>query len=68
MEADIALMRALPNMRVLCPADYNQAIQMVIAMGESNATEYIRVARADFPVFLDMNMPIEIGKAQHLLE
>jgi transketolase len=52
-KADIAMMRALPNVRVFSPADYNQAIQMVSAMAESHDVDYIRVTRADFPVFLD---------------
>jgi transketolase len=54
-------------MRVYSPADYNQAMQMIVAMGESDATEYIRITRADFPLFLD-DTPIEIGKAQKLLD
>jgi transketolase len=68
MEADIAMMRALPNVRVFSPADYHQAIQMVSAMADGHDVDYIRVTRADFPVFLDPNSPIEIGKAQKLLE
>lgn len=67
MESDIAMMRALPDVRVLSPADYNQAIQMVAAMADGAGVDYIRVTRADFPVFLD-DTPIEIGKAQKLLE
>ncbi len=66
MGEDIAMMRAIPGMRVLCPADYGQAIQMVAAM-TGDETEYIRVTRADFPVFLD-ETPIEIGKVQKLLD
>jgi transketolase len=53
MEGDIAMMRALPNVRVFAPADYNQAIQMVSAMADGHDVDYIRVTRADFPVFLD---------------
>lgn len=67
MESDIAMMRALPDVRVLSPADYNQAIQMVAAMADGAGVDYIRVTRADFPVFLD-NTSIEIGKAQKLLD
>lgn len=67
MTEDIAMMRALPNVRVFSPADYNQAIQMVAAMAEGHEVDYIRVTRADFPVFLDES-PIEIGKAQKLLD
>lgn len=68
MIEDIAMMRALPGVRVFSPADYNQAIQMVTAMGESSTTEYIRVTRSDFPVYLDPTIPLEIGKAQKLLD
>jgi len=68
MIEDIAMMRALPGVRVLSPADYGQAIQMVAAMADGGGTDYIRVTRADFPVFLDASIPIEIGKAQKLLD
>lgn len=60
MEGDIAMMRALPDVRVFSPADYNQAIQMVAAMAEGKGTDYIRVTRADFPVFLDPAAPLEL--------
>lgn len=68
MIEDIAMMRALPEIRVFSPADYNQTIQMVAAMAEGKGTDYIRVTRADFPVFLDPAIPLEIGKAQKLLD
>lgn len=68
MESDIAMMRALPDVRLFSPADYNQAIQMVAAMADGAGVDYIRVTRADFPVFLEPNAPLEIGKAQKLLD
>ncbi len=68
MESDIAMMRALPNVRVFSPADYNQAIQLVSAMADGHDTDYIRVTRADFPVFLDPSISLEVGKAQKLLD
>ena len=68
MEGDMAMMRALPNVRVFSPADYNQAIQLVAAMAEGHDTDYIRVTRADFPVFLDPTISLEVGKAQKLLD
>ncbi len=40
---------------------------MVAAMADGEGVDYIRVTRADFPVFLD-DTPIEIGKAQKLLD
>jgi len=68
MEGDVAMMRAIPSVRVFSPADYNQAIQMVALMAESHGTDYIRVTRADFSIFLDPDAPIELGKAQKLLD
>lgn len=67
MEGDIAMMRAIPSVRVFCPADYNQAIQMVDLMASGTGVDYIRVTRSDFPIFLE-ETPIELGKAQKLLE
>jgi transketolase len=68
MIEDIALMRAVPGVRVFSPADYSQAIQLVALMAEGAGTDYIRVTRADFPIFLDPGIPLEIGKAQKLLD
>lgn len=66
MESDIALMRSIPLVRVFSPADYSQTMQLIQTIGGDNTTDYIRVTRADFPVFLDDDF--EIGKAQQLLE
>jgi len=67
MESDIALMRSIPTVRVFSPADYTQTIQIVEAIGgNTTTTDYIRVTRADFPVFLD-GTDFEIGKVQKLL-
>lgn len=41
---------------------------MVALMAESHGTDYIRVTRADFSIFLDPDAPIELGKAQKLLD
>ncbi len=65
MESDMALMRALPDVRIFSPADYGQAIQIVQSMN-SDTLDYIRVTRADFPIFLSEEA-IEIGKIQQLL-
>lgn len=67
MESDIALMRSIPSVRVFSPADYSQTIALIEAIGETTPTDYVRVTRADFPVFLD-NADFEIGEAQKLLE
>lgn len=44
---DIAIMRALPNMTVLCPGDARQAYAMVHAASEWDGPVYMRVTRSD---------------------
>lgn len=45
---DIALMRAVPNMTVLCPIDAIETTKMVRAMVEYNGPVYLRLNRNDF--------------------
>jgi transketolase len=68
MESDIALMRSIPTVRVFSPADATQTAQMIEKIGAENTTDYIRVTRAEFPLFLDSSIDFEIGKAQKLLD
>lgn len=66
---DIALMRVIPNMTVICPADANETRKAVFAAAELNGPVYIRLARAETPVFEgEMDMPFELGKANVLLD
>ncbi len=44
---DIALMRALPNMTVLCPGDARQMAAMVKAAAQLDGPVYLRVTRSD---------------------
>ena len=63
---DIALMKVLPNMTVLVPADYNQAKAATIAAAEHVGPVYIRLGRSKMPCFLPEDEPFVIGKAQLL--
>jgi transketolase len=63
---DIAIMRALPNMTILDPCDYNQAKLLIKAAYGIKGPVYIRMARIATPVFTDENDAIEIGKVQKL--
>lgn len=66
---DIAMMRVLPNMTVLSPADASQAKLMTIkAIEELNTPVYIRFGREAVPDFLEENDELEIGKGQTLKE
>jgi len=60
---DIGLMKLLPNMVVLNPADYNQTKMATIAAVEHYGPVYIRYGRPKVPNFTPLNQPFEIGKA-----
>jgi transketolase len=63
---DIALMRALPNMTIVVPCDYEQAKAATIAVAEMQGPAYLRLSRANVPLFTDENAHFEIGKADIL--
>lgn len=63
---DIALMRTLPNMTVLVPADGIETRKATIAAAAHDGPVYIRLAREKAPVFTTEDTPFEIGKASVL--
>ncbi len=63
---DITLMRVLPNMKVLSPADYWETKKMVRAMAEIDGPCYIRVNRNDVPVVTGEDEPFEFGKVRQM--
>ncbi|MBU4439582.1 MAG: transketolase family protein [Acetobacterium sp.] len=60
---DIALMRVIPNMTVLSPADAVETEKMMDAALAINGPVYIRLGRSDVPVLFDENYVFEVGKA-----
>ncbi|MCL4128948.1 UNVERIFIED_CONTAM: hypothetical protein GTU68_040895 [Idotea baltica] len=60
---DIAMMRAMPNMTVINPCDYNQTKAATIALADHVGPAYLRFGRPKVPVFTDPNQKFEIGKA-----
>lgn len=60
---DVSLMRALPNMKILNPASYSEAIKIVeyLCNTELDSPHYLRLGRQ--PV-IDVEMPFEFGKGQ----
>ncbi len=60
---EISIMRCLPNMRVVVPADYFETKKATLAAAESYGPIYIRFGREKVPVITDENTPFEIGKA-----
>ena len=65
---DIGMMKMLPNMTVICPADYEQTRQATLAIADIQGPVYLRFGRPKLPVFYKENTPFEIGKAQKLME
>jgi transketolase len=68
MLEDIPLMRALPNMVVIAPADSLEAERATLAMAQDKRPNYMRLAREGTPVFTTDKTPFEIGLAYVLRE
>ncbi len=65
---DMAIMRTLPNMTVLCPADAYEAFAATKALAAFDGPAYMRMGRADFPVVTEEGEPFVIGKAKLMRE
>jgi len=63
---DISLMRTLPNMVVLCPADAVETKQCIFKAVEYDGPVYIRLGRAKVPVIFDENYEFQLGKGVQL--
>ncbi|HPF12686.1 MAG: transketolase family protein [Planctomycetes bacterium] len=68
MLEDIALMRVLPHMRVIVPADGVEAAQAVRAVAAAPGPFYVRLSRASTPVIFSEDYRFEIGKGSILRE
>ena len=64
---DIGLMRMIPGMTVIVPADAKEARKATFALAAFKGPVYMRLARLATPVF-DEEYPFEIGKANVLRE
>lgn len=65
---DFAIMRVLPNMKVICPADYLEAKKATRAITETFGPFYMRTSRAAVPIITKPEDPFVIGKANILRE
>ena len=64
---DLALMRVIPGMTVIVPADAAEARKATLALADFQGPAYLRLARLATPVFTE-DQPFEIGKANVLRE
>ena len=58
---DMAIMRAMPNMTVICPADANETVQAVKAIVNMDGPCYLRLNRNDYDNVTAEDKPFEIG-------
>ncbi len=65
---DIALMRSIPGMVIINPADDIEARAAVLAAAEHNGPVYMRFGRLAVPRIFDEDYKFEIGKAVTLKE
>lgn len=68
MLEDIALMRVLPGMRVLVPADYVAAKAAIRLAAATPGPFYIRLGRAAVPLIYGDDYSFELGRARVLRE
>ena len=65
---DMGILRTIPNMTVIMPADYASAKKLVRAAAEFDGPVYLRFTRDAVPVIYDENTEFVIGKANKLRE
>jgi len=65
---DIAVMRAMPNLVVVAPADATEVKKILPLVAEHNGPVYVRISRADTALVFDENHKVEIGKGVLLQE
>ena len=68
MLEDIALMSALPNMRVLVPADYESACAALRLAAATPGPVYVRMGRAKVPQVYEPGFEMELGGSRTLRE
>ncbi len=63
---DMGILRTVPNMTVVMPADYWSARKLVRAAAEFDGPVYLRFTRDAVPVIYNENDTFELGKAKQL--
>ena len=65
---DMGILRTIPNMTVIMPADYASARRLVRAAAEFDGPVYLRFTRDAVPVIYGEDEVFEIGRAKKLRE
>lgn len=64
---DIAIMRVIPRMTVIVPADALEAKRTTLALAKFDGPAYLRLAREKTPIITTENSPFVIGQANILI-
>lgn len=59
---DLAIMRAIPNMMVLVPADAYEAKAIIRKIAAAYGPAYVRLSRSETPLVYDSEPEVELGK------
>jgi transketolase len=65
---ELSLLRTLPNLTTVVPADFLEAKKATVAIGEMVGPAFIRFGRAPQAMFTTKETPFELGKANVLTE
>jgi transketolase len=65
---DLGILRTIPNMTILAPADGTQVKKAVIASAFINGPVYIRIGNGQEEHFFDDDVPFEVGKLKTVLD
>ena len=64
---DVGIMRSMPGVKVLCPADAGQAYKAALAMMEQDGPVYLRLGSGREPEVFPDDTPFEFGKVREVL-
>ena len=65
---DMGIVRTIPNLTVIAPADYYSTKQAVIESAKTNSPTYIRVGRDPSPIVYDNSYRFSTGKANIVID
>ena len=65
---DVALMRVLPNMRVIVPSDSRQTEEVIRTVHKERGPFYVRLSREEFPVIHESGYRFTLGHYELLKE
>ncbi|MGC8981653.1 MAG: GxxExxY protein [Minisyncoccia bacterium] len=61
---DLAIMRALPNIKIISPCDYYEAFKATIEASKINGPVYLRFSRPETPIITTEETPFRFGKIE----